>query len=376
MIDAALPPMGHDDPSVEEMAGQMVLGGFAGVKAPPPRLVTLLEERALGGVVLFGRNVSDPASARALTDAIRGCCDPLLPPMVAVDQEGGKVQRFKAAPFTRLPPVRSLGLSGDPGLAYKWGKVLATELRQVGVNFNLAPVMDVDTNPDNPIIGDRALGATAEGVATLGMAMALGMQQEGMGACAKHFPGHGDAHVDSHEDLPVLKLASRRLNSVELRPFKRAAKGEVASIMAGHLRVPKLDPELPATLSKKMIDGIIRQTWKYDGLVVTDDMEMGAIAKHFDFEKAVTLGVEAGVDLFLVCSDLDKVEAAVHRLVAWGRRGAARRDRMRQSYRRIMAFKSQYCGPPPEFAAAEIGQAHHRRLVEVVMERASATAGE
>jgi beta-N-acetylhexosaminidase len=180
-------PIGRDEPTLEEMAGQMVLAGFRGAVNLPKGLTDLLADRFLGGVVLFGRNIGDPRSARALTDSIRERTDPLLPPMIAVDQEGGRVQRFKA-PFTRLPPARYLGLTGDAGLAYKWGKVVATELQEVGVNFNLAPVVDVDTNPDNPVIGDRSLSATAEVVARMGMSLALGMQQGGVGACAKHFP--------------------------------------------------------------------------------------------------------------------------------------------------------------------------------------------
>ncbi len=362
-------PIGNDNPSIEEMAGQMVLAGFRGTVNVPKQLSALLEDRHLGGVVLFGRNIRDTASARALTDAIRTHCHALLPPMIAVDQEGGRVQRFKA-PFTQLPPARALGLCEDAGLDYKWGKVLAAELQQVGVNFNLAPVMDVDTNPDNPVIGDRALGDTAENVSRLGMSVALGMQQRGVGACAKHFPGHGAAKVDSHEELPVLELNARRLKKVELPPFKRAATGGMAGIMTGHLKVPNLDPELPATLSEAMIQGLIRDKWGYKGLVVSDDMEMGAIRANWEFGEAITMGLDAGIDVFLVCSDLDKAAQAVDRIVAWGKRGQSRKDRLRETYDRIVQFKKSYRLTAAPYDEAVLGQTPHKRLVEMVMEGA------
>lgn len=366
-------PIGRDNPSIEEMAGQMVLAGFSGTVNLPKELTTLLTERHLGGVVLFGRNIRDPQSARALTDSVRASCDPLLPPMVAVDQEGGRVQRFKA-PFTVLPPARVLGLTEDAGLAYKWGKVLATELLQVGVNFNLGPVVDVDTNPANPVIGDRSFGSVAENVSRMGMSVAMGMQQRGVGACAKHFPGHGDAKVDSHEALPTLSLNARRLKKVELPPFKRAATGGMAAIMTGHLRVPNLDPELPATLSEPMIQGLLRGKWGYQGLVVSDDMEMGAIAANWEFGKAITMGLDAGIDIFLVCSDLEKAATAIDQIVAWGKRGQSRADRLCETYGRIMEFKKTYRHITDPFDVSVLGQKAHQRLVDVVVEAAKAKA--
>ena len=374
--DKARPELPTHKAQAEALALELFVAGYEGSSLPPSYAARL--RRGLAGVILFARNLErdedgniDLAPLVEHTAAVQEAASEAggLPAICAVDQEGGRVQRFKA-PFTQLPPARALGLCEDAGLAYKWGKVLAAELQQVGVNFNLAPVMDVDTNPDNPVIGDRALGDTAENVSRLGMSVALGMQQRGVGACAKHFPGHGAAKVDSHEELPVLELNARRLKKVELPPFKRAATGGMAGIMTGHLKVPNLDPELPATLSEAMIQGLIRDKWGYKGLVVSDDMEMGAIRANWEFGEAITMGLDAGIDVFLVCSDLDKAAQAVDRIVAWGKRGQSRKDRLRETYDRIVQFKKSYRLTAAPYDEAVLGQTPHKRLVEMVMEGA------
>lgn len=359
--------------SLEQMAGQMLMAGFSGTAAPPAALELLLAERHLGGVILFSRNVEDPAQVRALTDRIRGAA-PGPPPIVAVDQEGGRVQRF-GPPFTRLPPAAVLGATDDPGLGVKWGKLLATELAQVGVNLDLAPVLDVATNPASAVIGDRAFSShpeDAELVARMGMAVALGLQQRGVGACGKHFPGHGEAGVDSHEELPMVKLSKKRFKKVELPPFKRAAKGGIAALMPGHILVPHLDPERPASLSEIVLKGLLRADLDFSGVVITDDLEMGAVSGRYDLETMLRWGLEAEIDVFLFCHTLEKVAAALDLLVAWARAGTLGEARLRRSWDRIARFKAEYRHDPVPLDPALLGAPAHRRLVEIVRERAAA----
>ncbi len=359
-------------PTIEELAGQMFVAGFEGTDSLPGPLEHLLADQHLGGVILFARNIEDPPQARRLTDLVREV-SPGLPPLVAVDQEGGRVQRFRK-PFTRLPPAALLGAADDPGLAVKWGKVLGAELTQVGVNLDLAPVLDIATHPECTVIGDRALGSRpedAERVARLGMAITLGMQQWGVGACGKHFPGHGQTNVDSHLDLPVIKLAKKRLKRVELYPFKRAAKGGMPALMPGHLLVPPLDPDRPASLSQILITDVLRDQLRYDGLVITDDLEMGAITERYDLETILAWGLEAEVDVFLFCRSLDKVQAARDLLVEWARSGRVEEERLRRSYERIARFKQEFPGPEEPLDPSVLGCAPHKRMVEMVREAAA-----
>jgi len=371
------PTPGPDDlpapQSVEQMAGQMLMAGFEGTSAPPARLERLLADRHLGGVILFSRNIESPAQVRALTDGIREAA-PGPAPIVAVDQEGGRVQRF-GPPFTRLPPAAVLGATGDPGLAVKWGKLVGRELAQVGVNLDMAPVLDVATNPETNVIGDRAFSTRPEDselVARMGMGVALGLQQAGVAACGKHFPGHGQAAVDSHEDLPTIKLSKKRFKKVELLPFKRASKGGMPALMPGHLIVSHLDPERPASLSEIALNGLLRGELRFDGLLITDDLEMGAVVDRFDLETMLRWGLEAELDVFLFCHTLDKVEAALDLLVAWAKSGELEEERLLRSWYRMARFKGEFGKAPPPFDPDQLGTEAHRRLVEIVVERAKA----
>ena len=291
--------------------GQLVIAGFRGASIPG-ELRSLAGDAGLGGIILFGRNIESPEQVAEVARA--ACALPgELPPWVSVDQEGGRVARL-GAPFTRWPPMRALGL-GDPALAARFGRALARELRAVGVTLDYAPVLDVDTNADNPVIGDRALSGDPAQVARLGAAVVEALQAGGVAACGKHFPGHGDTDADSHAELPVVSRPADRLRAVELEPFRAAAAAGVATIMTAHVVYPAFDDSLPATLSRRVLT-LLRDELAFDGLLLSDDLEMAAIAAYQAVEEAAVRAVEAGCDMVLLCgADTDRQAAAIEALI-------------------------------------------------------------
>jgi beta-N-acetylhexosaminidase len=293
--------------------GQLLIAGFEG-QALPIELKSLAREFGLGGVILFARNIAEPEQLAELCyEASRLVPD--LPVWVTVDQEGGRVARLKA-PFTEWPPMASIGRCGDVGLAERFARALAWELRAVGVSLDYAPVLDVHSNPKNPVIGDRALSDNPGEVARLGGAIIRALQAEGIAACGKHFPGHGDTSADSHLELPLVEHPIERLREVELVPFKAAIEAQVASIMTAHVFLPALDDERPATLSRRIVSGLLRGELKFEGLILSDDLEMKALANRHAVPAAAVLAVEAGCDGLLVCSgDHDAQAAALEALI-------------------------------------------------------------
>jgi beta-N-acetylhexosaminidase len=280
----------------------------------PAELRSLAKEFSLGGVILFARNVAEPEQVAELTfEASR--LVPELPLWVSVDQEGGRVARLKA-PFTEWPPMATLGRSGEVTLAERFARALAAELKAVGVTLDYAPVLDILTNPKNPVIGDRALAESAEEVARLGAAIVGALQGEGIAACGKHFPGHGDTSADSHFELPLVEHPPDRLRRVELVPFKRAIEADVATVMTAHVLVPSLDEKRPATLSRRIVHDILREELKFDGVILSDDLEMKAIAAEYQVPSAAVLAIQAGCDGMLICSgDHDTQAAALEAIV-------------------------------------------------------------
>src|SRR5439155_16203179 len=226
---------------------------------------------------------------------------PDLPLWVSIDQEGGRVARLKE-PFTEWPPMATLGRSGDVKLAERFAKALATELKTVGITLDYAPVLDIHTNPKNPVIGDRALAEKAADVARLGAAIVRTLQAEGIAACGKHFPGHGDTSTDSHAELPLVEHPPDRLRQVEFVPFKAAIDAGVATIMTAHVLVPSIDEKRPATLSRRVVYDLLREELKYQGVILSDDLEMKAVAKEYEVPRAATLAIGAGCDGVLICS--------------------------------------------------------------------------
>jgi len=292
---------------VRKHIGQLLIAGFNGHHVPA-ELRTLAKEFGLGGVILFARNVDEPEQVAELAfEASRLVPD--IPLWVSIDQEGGRVARLKK-PFTEWPPMATLGRSGDVALAARFAKALASELKAVGVTLDYAPVLDVHTNPKNPVIGDRALAERAQTVAELGSAIVRTLQDEGIAACGKHFPGHGDTSTDSHHELPLVEHPPERLRETEFVPFRAAIDAGVATIMTAHVFVPSLDETRPATLSHRIVTDILRRELKYDGVILSDDLEMKAIANEYAVPAAAVMAIDAGCDGMLICSGAHDVQAA------------------------------------------------------------------
>lgn len=300
--------------ALRRQIGQLLIAGFDGHQIPP-ELRSLAKEFGLGGVILFARNIVEPEQVAEVTfDAARLVPD--LPAWVSVDQEGGRVARLKA-PFTVWPPMATLGRSGDVKLAERFARALAAELRAVGITLDYAPVLDIHTNPKNPVIGDRALSEQAGDVARLGSAIIRALQGAGIAACGKHFPGHGDTSTDSHVELPLVEHPPDRIRRVEFVPFKAAIEARVATIMTAHVLVPSLDDKRPASLSRRIVFDLLRDELGYEGVILSDDLEMKAIAAQHAVPEAAVLAIEAGCDGALICSgdtatQVAALEALIH----------------------------------------------------------------
>jgi beta-N-acetylhexosaminidase len=262
---------------------------------------SLAREFDLGGVTLFERlgNIETPEQVAGLAFDARSL-GAEWPAWVGIDQEGGRVTRLHA-PFTEWPPMALLGRSGDVKLAERFAKAMAAELSAVGISLNYAPVLDIHTNPRNPVIGDRALGERPEIVATLGRVIIEGLQRAGIAACGKHFPGHGDTAGDSHEELPIVEHPPDRLRAVEFVPFRAAIEANVAFIMTAHVRVTAIDDERPATLSRRIVYDLLRDELGYRGVILSDDLEMKAIAESYSPGEAAVAAIAAGCDALLLC---------------------------------------------------------------------------
>ncbi len=343
--------------------GQLMMVGVEGTKVTSEHKL-FFKETGIGGIILFGRNYRTPQQLR---DFIKGMQDASETPLiVAVDQEGGRVARL-TEPFTKLPPMAALGRAGERGieLAREIGALLGRELAAAGINLDFAPVLDVATNPFNPVIGDRAMAGNAAEVAAFGSEFINGMQSEGVAACGKHFPGHGDTDVDSHLGLPLLPHTRRRFEECEFIPFRAAAQAGVATMMTAHMLVPNLDADAPASISRRITTGMLRRELGFNGLVFTDDLIMQGIANCCTMQEAAWRSVDAGADVVLVCHNREKQREALEglrRAVGEGRIGMSF---MSDALARIAAFKERFVmheGEPPPLGV--IGCKAHQKLAE------------
>ena len=328
--------------TLEQKIGAMLAFGWAGegeagVNAHAREIV---EEMQVGGVVLLGRNVADDLkeTAETLNELQSISREPLF---VIGDQEGGMVARFVDG-VTVFPSNMALGATGTPHFTYKAAGATAREMAAIGANYNFAPCVDVNNNPDNPIIGTRSYGESADKVAGLATWAIKGYQDNGVIACAKHFPGHGDTAVDTHLALPSVPYPRERLDEVELKPFKAAITAGVSTIMTTHIVFPALDAERPSTLSHRIITGLLREELGFEGVAVTDCMEMKAIADNFGTPEAAVMAIEAGVDLVLVCHTLSVQREAREAIIKAVKDGRISESRLDESVARIKALKEKY----------------------------------
>lgn len=331
--------------------GQLFMAGLPGPELDPDTRA-LIRERGLGGIILFSRNVRDPVQVARVCTALQ---DTALeargrPLLLAVDQEGGRVARLRR-PFTEFAGNAALATSPRPEAAAEaFARVTAREMSMVGLNMNLAPVLDVSRGPLQAHLEQRLFGSDPDAVSRLGSIVIQGLQEGGVMAVAKHFPGLGRAPVDPHHELPRIEAMEEEMAGVDLKPFQRAVREGVAGIMTSHAVYPCYDPELPATLSRRIVTGILREKLGFGGLVLSDDLEMGAIRSRWGVAKGAALAFEAGVDCLLVCQSQEALVEAMDHLRSQLLDGSISPARLRESLTRHRTARDRFLSPAPQIS--------------------------
>jgi beta-N-acetylhexosaminidase len=326
-----------------------------------------LSRHGIRAVCLFRANLGTEEEVRRLTSQLREVMGPRA--LIGVDHEGGSVVRASFLPHP--PAAMALGAAGDADLAHRVGTAVGRGLRSVGINWNFAPVLDVNNNPDNPVIAERSFGADPHEVTRLAGAWMLGAMDAGVACCCKHFPGHGDTSVDSHHDLPVVDKALASLQAMELVPF-HALRQRAPAFMSAHILYPQLDPELPATLSQPILGALLREDWGFNGVVITDSLVMKAITQRFGYERAAVLALQAGADMVMAQGSREEQGAALDGIAAAIAHGAlapatvARaRARLDALAERFPAGELPYAGRQRETDERTMSEAWARALTRI-----------
>lgn len=327
--------------------GRLVMVDVPGTTLEP-ETEQFLRRHRVRGVCLFRRNLGSAQDVKSLTGALREVMGEQA--LIGLDQEGGAVVRSLFLP--QAPSAMALGAAGSEALAGEVGAAVARGLRSLGINWNFAPVADVNNNPDNPVIAERSFGDDPEMVRRLAGAWMQGSLAEGVACCVKHFPGHGDTHVDSHLALPTVDKPRAALDRTELLPFKALA-GSAPAVMTAHIVYPQLDPEHPATLSKAIVGGILRGEWGYDGVVITDALMMKAIAERYGYARASVMAIDAGADMVLAQGGMHEQEAAVTALQAAFDDGRLTRAQGERAMARLDALARRYPVRPVPYPALQ-----------------------
>jgi beta-N-acetylhexosaminidase len=328
--------------TLDEKIGQMVIIGVDGT-AVSEQTRDLIERYHVGGVILYKNNILNKSQTTDFLNELKlaNTKQNKIPLWLSVDQEGGRVSRMPDE-YSKLPANRAIGKINNAEFSYKLGNILGKELRSVGFNMDFAPVLDINSNPNNPVIGDRSFGANAKIVSSLGVQTMLGIQAQKVAAVVKHFPGHGDTSVDSHLDLPIVQTDIKRLRTFEWLPFQAAIEHNVDAVMVAHILLPKIDPEHPASFSKTIITNYLRKELKYNGVVMTDDMTMGGIVNHYELKDAAVQAINAGSDVIMVAHEYDKAKEVLTNLRSKVEAGAISEQRIDQSVYRILKLKQKY----------------------------------
>ncbi|WP_338706498.1 beta-N-acetylhexosaminidase [Paenibacillus amylolyticus] len=335
-----------NDLTLEQKVGQLLMCGFHSQHADE-QITRLIRDYHVGGVIYFRRNVESVDQLTRLSAELQDMAAKAgaLPLMISVDQEGGMVARIDQEVMTQVPGNMALGATGNAEYTLECAQILGRELKNIGIDMNLAPVVDVNNNPLNPVIGVRSYGEHAESVAAHGVAAITGYQSQGIAATAKHFPGHGDTAVDSHLGMVTVPHDRNRLEQMELLPFRKAIEAGVDAIMTAHVMFPSIEPEpIPATLSHKVLTGLLREEMGFEGIIITDCLEMHAISKPYGVAEAAVRAVEAGADLILVSHTLQDQVAALEGIYEAVRTGRISEEVIHQAVERIMTWKRKRCG--------------------------------
>ncbi len=336
--------------SLEQKIGQRLLFGVPGTRVGE-RARRLVRDGFLGGVLLNKQNISGQEQLTRFTAELQELARqnrPAIGLLVAVDQEGGRVSRLELERLSRFPPPHDWATYGDPFYIEAVAYITAREARELGCNLNLAPVLDLYALGDGTIIGDRSMGGEPSEVASLGLAYLTGARRAGMAAAIKHFPGHGRTVVDTHQKLPVLEVDWQTLWEHDLLPFRKAIEGGVEAVMTAHILYPRLDPDYPVTLSEKIVRGLLRGRLGFEGVVISDDIEMGALASNYPTREILKRAVLAGVDIVLAAGGQDALKL-IGELKGLVRSGELTEEQIDEGARRVLRLKLSYgLLPPPK----------------------------
>lgn len=329
--------------TLEQKIGQMLVVGFQGLE-PPDYILDWLAAGRIGGVILFARNVSTPAQLARLTQACHAAAS--LPILIAIDQEGGVVSRLRGD-FTESPGAMALGAADSEALAEEVSAVLGSEMRALGINWNLAPAIDLTHNIHNPSVGVRSLGSDPQRVKRLAVAQVRGFQRAGVAATAKHFPGKASTPVDPHVSLPVIEGPLDEMWDTDLVPFRAVSEAGIAAMMITHVQFKALEPVYPSTLSSRIIQGLLREDLGFTGVASTDCMEMKAVTNHYGAGESAVLAALAGADIILFSHTREHQEAAYAALLDAARTGRLPHDRIERAVGSIQAMKAQFAISSP-----------------------------
>ncbi|WP_010098299.1 beta-N-acetylhexosaminidase [Ornithinibacillus scapharcae] len=326
--------------TLEEKIGQMIIAGIDGT-TPTPETKKLIKDYHVGGIIFFSDNLTSYKQSLALINVLKQLNSVNeIPLFLSVDQEGGRVTRLPG--LEEHPSNKEIGLQDDPRLSYQYGSILAKELLAFGMNVNFAPVVDVNNNPKNPVIGDRAFGNNVPLVSRLSIPMMKGMKDNQIIPVIKHFPGHGDTEVDSHLELPRIDKTMQELQQVELVPFKEAIAEGAEVVMVAHILFPQLDSQYPSSMSKPIITDLLREKLGFNGVIITDDMMMDAIENHYEIGEAAVQSVKAGSDILLISEHYEDIVRAIDAVKGAVENGEISEKRIDESVERIIRLKEKY----------------------------------
>lgn len=346
------------DMSIDEKIGQMILAGISGTTLNA-NTKSLISQYKVGGIIAYKENVENPTQTAQLLNSLKTeNAKNRIPLFLSIDQEGGDISRLPGN-LLDLPTNHQIGRINNSTFSFEIGTLLGKEVKGFGFNLNYAPVLDVNSNPNNPIIGNRSFGNSPEIVSKLGIQTMKGIQSQNVIPVIKHFPGHGDTSVDSHLELPKVNKSLKDLEQLELIPFKKAIEGGTDVVMVAHILLPKIDATYPASISKNIITGILRNQLDFTGVVITDDMTMDAIEKNYDLGEAAVQSVKAGSDIIMVAHDYNKIVKVIHALKLAVANGEISEERIDESVHRIIQLKRKYNLDQGKVNGVNIGELNH-----------------
>lgn len=351
--------------SVEEKIGQMIFSSISGTELGAEE-EKLIHQYKVGGIIVNKKNITSPSQMVAYMNSLKEENKNNVPLFFGIDQEGGRIAKLPGD-LRAIPSHFEIGKQNDPSFAFEIGTVLGKLVSSFGFNVNFAPVLDINSNPENPVIGDRSFGINPDVVSKLGIQMMKGIQGENIIPAIKHFPGHGDTSVDSHDELPVVQKTMPELEQMELIPFKQAIAEGADMVMIAHILLPSIDLEFPSSMSEAIITDLLREKIGFDGVVITDDMTMEAITNSFDIGKASVMSVKAGADIVMVAHEFENVVKAITALTTAVENGEITEERIDQSVERILKLKNKYSLKDTYKKEANINELN--QLIDAVLRR-------